>query len=78
MSVSNVVSPSKQLTIARLQRQINHITTICNYPKPSFNQPFRGKTGEETWDIVAQANAGTGETLYQTYGRIKNQYQSEE
>lgn len=73
-SKNGVIFPNKQHTIARLQKQIDHIKHICSYPKPSFNQPFKGKTGEETWNIVAQANAGTGESMKQTYDRIKHQY----
>lgn len=38
--------------------------------KPLLN----GKTVQETWDIVNQANVGSGETMDETYERIKDQF----
>ena len=35
---------------------------------------FAGKTQQETYDIVSQENVGSGETMDETYERIKHDY----
>ncbi|MFW2176633.1 MULTISPECIES: hypothetical protein [unclassified Moraxella] len=46
-------------------------TVVFNGVKKSL---LNGKTFQETWDIVSQANKGSGETMDETYERIKEQY----